>query len=250
MKILCVFPHPDDETIFAGGIISRHVLKGDEVVWICASYGEKGGSSNQHSYKLFYFMFSFVGKFPVMLLLQKIAVYWLGIFRKQNMELAKIRKEEAKKVANILGVKRIIFLNIPDMCFNWNREMIKQKIKTHLEELQPDIVYTLYPNGITGHPDHEALSKYITLFLNNSKEKNLRPHLRYITFSKEVVKKYNLPLLGIPEKNISEKILLSPQEFEIKLKAIKIYESQNYLWQIFLEKYPELLMEEYCIRYE
>ncbi|KKQ44933.1 MAG: LmbE family protein [Candidatus Moranbacteria bacterium GW2011_GWC2_37_8] len=245
MKILCVFPHPDDETIFAGGTILRHIKSGDEVIWICASLGGRGGNSQRRSSKIFYYLFSLIGKFPALLVLQKVAVYWLGIFRRKNMKLAKIRKQEAENVAGIFGMEKVIFLEISDMRFGWDKKMINQKIKANLEKLQPDVVYTLHPNGVTGHPDHVALSRYVTEAIKDMEGR--APRLRYITFSKEIARKYKLPLLGISENDISEKIELSLEELKIKRQVIEVYQSQNYLWGIFLEKYPELLQEEYFL---
>ncbi len=245
MKILCVFPHPDDETIFAGGTILRHIKSGDEVIWICASMGERGGNSQRRSSKNFYYLFSLIGKIPAPLALQKIAVYWLGIFRRQNMKLAKTRKQEAEMVAGIFGMEKVIFLEIPDMRFGWNKKMIRQKIKTNLEKLQPDVVYTLHPNGVTGHPDHVALSEHVTESIKDMK--GGAPRLRYITFSKEIARKYELPLLGISENDISEKTELSLEELKTKRQIIEAYQSQNYLWKIFLEKHPDLLREEYFL---
>lgn len=245
MKILCVFPHPDDETIFAGGTIIRHIQGGDEVVLVCASFGERGGSSQKRSSIIFYYMFLLIGNLPSLLVFQKFMVYLLGIFRIQNMKLAKIRKAEAEKVAEIIGIGKIIFLNIPDMRFNFSKKIFMQKFEKCLNEIVPDIIYTMHPNGITGHPDHVALSEYVTESIKNIKKE--APHLRYVTFSKKIAKKYRLPLLGISEKDISEKIILSERELKIKYEAIGIYESQGYLWNIFLEKYPELLQEEYFL---
>ncbi|GAH41638.1 unnamed protein product, partial [marine sediment metagenome] len=39
MKILVIAPHPDDETIGAGGTIARHVAHGDEVYWCIVTQG-------------------------------------------------------------------------------------------------------------------------------------------------------------------------------------------------------------------
>ncbi len=39
MKILIIAPHPDDETIGAGGAIARHVALGDEVFWCIVTEG-------------------------------------------------------------------------------------------------------------------------------------------------------------------------------------------------------------------
>lgn len=37
MKVLCIAPHPDDETIGCGGTLLRHVAEGDQVTWLIAT---------------------------------------------------------------------------------------------------------------------------------------------------------------------------------------------------------------------
>ncbi len=39
MKILFIAPHPDDETIGAGGAIARHIALGDDVFWCIVTQG-------------------------------------------------------------------------------------------------------------------------------------------------------------------------------------------------------------------
>lgn len=39
MIVLIIAPHPDDETIGAGGVIARHIAQGDEVSWCIVTEG-------------------------------------------------------------------------------------------------------------------------------------------------------------------------------------------------------------------
>ena len=39
LRALFIAPHPDDETIGAGGVIARHVASGDEVFWCIVTQG-------------------------------------------------------------------------------------------------------------------------------------------------------------------------------------------------------------------
>lgn len=39
MKALVIAPHPDDETIGAGGVIARHIALGDEISWCVVTQG-------------------------------------------------------------------------------------------------------------------------------------------------------------------------------------------------------------------
>ena len=48
-NILCVAPHPDDETLGCGGTLLRHVAKGDRVYWLIGTTikEENGFSSDK-----------------------------------------------------------------------------------------------------------------------------------------------------------------------------------------------------------
>jgi LmbE family N-acetylglucosaminyl deacetylase len=39
MRILVIAPHPDDETIGAGGALARHIALGDEAFWCIVTQG-------------------------------------------------------------------------------------------------------------------------------------------------------------------------------------------------------------------
>ncbi len=244
MKVLFIFPHPDDETIFAGGAIARHVAQGDSVVWICAGYGERSGESSRRSAHLFYVLFHLIRIFRFLINIQNLIIWWLSIFRKPNKTLLGIRKSEAEKVAKIYGVHSLHFLNVPDMQFPKNKENIVQKITGYIKSYKPQIIYTLHPNGITGHSDHIILSEAVILEAKNIAP-DKKPEIYGATISKKVVKKFHLPLIGVEDIEISKEIKLAEPDLRTKKKAINAYKSQKYLWEIFLQKHSELLESEY-----
>jgi len=244
MTILVIFPHPDDETVFAGGTIAKHVARGDRVIWICASYGERSGESIRRSARLFYILFLLVGIFRFLIHVQNLIIWWLSISRKLSKTLAEIRKFEAEKVAEIYGVQSLHFLDVPDMRFSENKEKIIQEITDHIKLYQPRIIYTLHLNGITGHPDHIALSKAVILAAKNISPEN-KLEIFGSAIPKKIVKKFHLPLMGVEDREISKEIILTESELSTKMQAINAYESQKYLWEIFLRKSAELLEKEY-----
>lgn len=247
MTVLFIFPHPDDETVFAGGTIARHISQGDKVIWLSASYGERGGISKRRSPRLFYFAYLILGYFPVLIYLQRIVIWWLSTFRKPDREVIETRKKEAEEVALIYGISKLHFLEIEDMRFGKNIVRIEDEIKRYIELYQPELIYTFHPNGITDHPDHRYLAKSV-LKVVRSLPADRKPKLLGATISFEIVKKYRLPLIGAGKGEMINEIELSQTELEKKVQAINTYKSQKYLWKIFLEKYPELLKEEYFIQ--
>lgn len=244
MRVLIIFPHPDDETLFCGGTIARHVKDGDEIIWICAGLGERSRNSAKRFSKLFFVAHSILGSFPFLIILQKVAVWWLSFFRKRNKELAEIRRREALELAKISGISRIHFLEIEDMRFGKSSAKIKEEIKKYLDLYKPDIIYTFHPNGLTGHPDHAALSRAV---INAAKELSflVRPKIFGAAVPQSIAKKLKLPILAVKDNEIKKEVILSREELAKKKEALAKYESQSYIWEIFLEKHPEVLEREY-----
>ena len=50
-RLLCVFAHPDDESMGMGGMLARYAAEGVETHLVCATRGERGwfGSGEQNS---------------------------------------------------------------------------------------------------------------------------------------------------------------------------------------------------------
>jgi LmbE family N-acetylglucosaminyl deacetylase len=246
MKILAIFPHPDDETIFCGGTIARHIYQGDEVVWICAGLGERSGKTEVRYSSFFYFFYLLAGRLLLLIYLQKIVIWWLSIFRKRNMELAGIRRKEALEAAEVLEISKVNFLEVEDMKFGKFKANIKEKIKEYFNLHKPDIIYTLHPGGLTGHPDHAVLSESVIEVVREIYGKD-QYEIYGVAVPKSVSKKFKLPLLSVKDSEIKKEIILSKEELVEKKEALAKYQSQNYIWKIFLEKHPEVLEKEYFV---
>jgi LmbE family N-acetylglucosaminyl deacetylase len=115
--VLVISPHPDDESIGCGGTLRNHTLRGDEVLVMFLTSGEKGGHGR-----------------PV-------------------DETARIREQEAKAAADVLGIDGIEFWRQPDGAVRTTPELV-----TRLRELfgtfLPGVVYL--PHEREMHPDHRA----------------------------------------------------------------------------------------------
>lgn len=244
MKILVIFPHPDDETLFCGGTIVRYVRNGDEVIWICAGLGERSRNSAKRYSKIFFVAHSILGSLPFLIILQKLAVWWLSIFRNRNMELAEIRKKEALEIAKTLGISNTHFLEIEDMRFGKFIGKIKEEIKKYLNLYKPDIIYTFHLNGLTGHPDHIALSKAVIEAVKKMPGGQI-PKIFGAAVPQSIAKKLRLPLLAVKDNEIKKEIILSKEELKKKKETLAKYQSQSYIWEIFLEKHLEVLEREY-----
>ena len=118
--VLVVTPHPDDAEGGAGGIIARWTKQGRKVVLVVCTNGDKGTSDRN-----------------VM-----------------PEALAKIREEEQRKAASVLGIAEVVFLRFPDQgledCTEF-REQLVRLIRLH----RPGTVVTIDPNRrYIRHRDH------------------------------------------------------------------------------------------------
>ena len=121
--IVAIFAHPDDEAFGPAGTIAKLAQK-NNVYLLCATKGEAGG---------------------------------------KHKDLAKIRENEVRKSAKILGVKKVFFLGFIDGTLsNSLYHKLAQKIEAKLKVLKPTIFITFEPKGISGHIDHIVVSLVAT----------------------------------------------------------------------------------------
>jgi LmbE family N-acetylglucosaminyl deacetylase len=128
--ILGVWAHPDDEAYLAGGIMAQAVQAGNRVVCVTATRGELGTSDPET---------------------------W------PPERLSGERTEELRRSLSILGVSEHVWLDLPDGgCADVAAEGVEDRLVAILEDVQPRTVLTFGPDGMTGHPDHIAVSRWTT----------------------------------------------------------------------------------------
>jgi LmbE family N-acetylglucosaminyl deacetylase len=130
LKLLAVFPHPDDETLGMGSTLARYAAEGVETYLLCATRGERGWFDSE-------------GPNP-------------------GLEgVAHIREAELRCAAEHLGLHDVSFLDYIDGDVDQaHPEEIIGKIVSHVRRIKPHIVVTFGPDGAYGHPDHIALSQF------------------------------------------------------------------------------------------
>ncbi len=130
-RLLAVFAHPDDESFLAGGTLAKHAHLGWDVFLVCATYGESGQRGEYEALTV--------------------------------NEFANVRRAELEAACKALGIHAPMFLECADRAVAgicWNSAA--KQVTRILRHLQPDVVITFGPDGISGHPDHIALSQIVT----------------------------------------------------------------------------------------
>lgn len=214
MKVIFIFAHPDDETFSSGGTIAKLTKENILVKLITATKGEKGE----------------VGNPPLC----------------KKEELGKIREQELKSAAKILGISEIFFLGFIDgILENTSPKKLEKEVLKILESEKPDIVVTFDKSGISNHPDHRTISKIATSAFNKYK-KLIEKHVKlyYTTIPKSYIKKYKKEglinqsfgkITGTADKQITSVVDIK-DTFAIKVKALKEHKTQHLDWERYLKR--------------
>ncbi|MVP00523.1 PIG-L deacetylase family protein [Paenibacillus lutrae] len=128
--LLFIFAHPDDESFACGGTMAKYADQGHAVHLVCATSGCKGKTG--------------------------------GYTFTCREEVARFRESELQLAAGVLGLQEVCFCRYPD---GGLAEVDEDELASHIADLilklQPQLIVTFPPDGVTGHPDHIAVSKAV-----------------------------------------------------------------------------------------
>ncbi len=123
MKILYVFPHPDDESFGPAPAISCQRRNGDEVYLLTLTKGE----ATKQRFRL----------------------------EVSKQEMGRIRHNEMKEVARVLDLTDLTVLDFPDNQLKEEDPIrLEEAIEQHIHDIQPDVLVTYAVHGISGFHDH------------------------------------------------------------------------------------------------
>jgi len=125
-NVLAVFPHADDETVNCGGAIHRFSAGGARVTVLLLTGGERGNPAGE-----------------------------------ADTSLKAIRRREAERVAEILGVSRMIQQDFGDGMLSNRPDEVKAYLTQTIRQIRPDLILTYDPAGLDGHPDHVACAEIL-----------------------------------------------------------------------------------------
>jgi len=137
------------------------------------------------------------------------------------------RVKEAKKADKIIGGKGVYFLGLKEGRFlkEVKQKELEKRIQKIIKEKKPEKIFT--HSSEDPHPDHRAANKILLDILNKVKYKC--DIYAFDVWNPFALRKTNLPKLYV---DITE-------TFPIKIKAIRIFESQKMalftlIWSVYL----------------
>ena len=129
-RLLGVWAHPDDECYLSAGLMARVVAAGGHVRVVCATSGELGTSDSAEA----------------------------GTER-----FGYSRRVELQSSLDVLGVHDLHVVGLPDGgCSEADDADMAAVVADHIDDVGADTVITFGPDGITGHADHTAVSRWTT----------------------------------------------------------------------------------------
>ncbi len=207
---MSIHAHPDDQEFSVAGTLARWAQAGCEVISLILTSGDGGSNDPEHdaNYK------------PI---------------------LTDIREKEQSAANELLGIRKTIYLRLPDGELE-PTVALRKEVTRHIRIYKPDVVVTgdpqgvFYGNGYINHPDHRAAAQLATYAVFPS----AGSRLVFADLLAEGLEPHNVKRLYLhgPEKpdvwvDISGSI-------ELKIAALKKHTSQLRDWD------PEKMIREWA----
>jgi N-acetylglucosamine malate deacetylase 2 len=196
--LLALFAHPDDETYRCGGTLALLVRRGVHVQVVTATRGEAGSCGDP----------------PLC----------------QAKELGAVREAELRCACQALGIAPPLVWDYIDGALNAvNDEQAIDGLLAQIRALRPDTLLTWPPHGLSGHPDHQAVSRWATAALHRAAEEGIDypTALYYLAVPRSVADTLGLKQLhALPDEEVALAIDVMPV-WEYKMAAIRCHRSQQ-----------------------
>ena len=128
VRLLVISPHPSDPEFGIGGTAARWTREGKSVVYVIATNGDKGSSDPDLKAEV----------------------------------LAKIREEEQKAAAKLVGVEDVIFLRHPDQTLE-DEPLLRKEVLKLILTYRPEVVATCSPftSPYLSNRDHRVIGRVV-----------------------------------------------------------------------------------------
>lgn len=194
MKILYIFPHPDDESFGVAQAISKQRREGHEVYLLTLT---KGGATRQR-HKFGYSV----------------------------EEMGEVRYKEMLEVAKTLDLSGMNVLDLPDSGL---KEMdprdIEKAVKDEIETLKPNVVVTYAVHGISGFHDHLIIHGIVKrVYVELAEKHSYLKRLAFFTLTEEnAAKQTHFKISGSKDEEIDCVIKVDEIDMEKMHKSLDCY---------------------------
>ena len=196
-SLLAVFAHPDDESFRCGGTLALLARRGVRVHLLTATRGEAGSCGDP----------------PLC----------------RADELPAVRERELLCACAALGTEPPDLLDYRDSALaDVDEEVAVARVMASIRRLQPQVLLTWPPDGLSGHPDHVAVSQWTALAFQQAAV--LGPDapaaLYHLAVPRSVAQALGLSHLhAVPDEQVTLTVDVS-LVWEQKLAAIRCHRTQ------------------------
>ena len=195
---LGVFGHPDDETSASAGTMVKWIEAGNEVYIATATGGDEGtlGTGGQ-------------------------------VIEREN--LGSVREAELRENLSMYGANPPFLLRYRDQDLDKeDPHILSLKVLDIIHLVQPDIIVTFGPSGISNHPDHIAIHKATILAFEAYRETTQireKPILMFPSIPQDLAQEFGLDLSD--EEKKLDIIVDITSSIDMKVKGLRNYQSQE-----------------------
>jgi LmbE family N-acetylglucosaminyl deacetylase len=202
--VLGVWAHPDDEAFLTAGLMAAARDAGNRVVCVTATLGERGTSD---------------------------PAVW------PPERLAAVRERELRASLAALDVTEHHVLGFADGTLaSHPEEAVTRRLAEIVDDVAPDTIVTFGPDGMTGHEDHQTVSRWATVACRAAAPD---ARLLYATTTEDFVQAWEpfreqldifladgLPL-RTPASELAVSLRLEPAAIDRKIVALRAQSSQT-----------------------
>jgi LmbE family N-acetylglucosaminyl deacetylase len=227
IRLLGAFAHPDDDVLTLGATLVAH--RGELVTTLVfATSGEAGPIAD-----------------PAV----------------SRDELGPVREREQRAAMEALGVADWVqarFLRLPDYYLpDVPFEQLVARLSHIIDEVQPDVVVTFGPDGVTSHHDHIRVGEAAAAAFDRASGERAPTHLFQAALPRSAVERFSaelvdagngpegslLNLTGVPDDRIAVRFDARPHR-AAKLEAIHAHRTQIGEWERIPEQHRWILLDE------
>jgi N-acetylglucosamine malate deacetylase 2 len=197
MRILYIYPHPDDESYGTAHVMHKQLREGHEVYLLTLT---KGGATKQ--------------RFKYNLSVE---------------EMGEVRLKEMNCVEKILGLTGMKVLDLPDSGLKeMDPREIEDVIRNFISRLNPDVIVTYAVHGISGFHDHLVTHAVVKRVFSEIKSGETGPYrLAMLTLKEEDAKKFSVMfnLNGSKDEEIDCIVTVDETDIKKAHQALDCYET-------------------------
>ena len=190
-RVLVVVAHPDDAEVGCAGSVAKWVKEGREVTYVIVTNGDKGSGDRTMT----------------------------------SERLVKIREEEQRNAARVLGVERVEFLGYPDGELENSRE-VRRDVVAQIRHWRPHLIVTQSPfrthNLFASHRDHRATGDVVL----DCVYPLARDHLSFPELGARGLEPHKVREVYMMWQEDSDTVIDISDTLDLKLKALACHRSQ------------------------